>query len=107
MSIGSIFPPEVSGGSPEISSMFKEADVGNRHIRNVGWALGTYCDARCVHCHSREIRVAEAPLNGHEIDTIISKLADAGASTLNLGGNEPIFTDGPDFMKSQLPEVIR
>ena len=40
------------------------------------------------------------------VDRIIYQLAKNNVETINLGGNEPIFTDGPDASKSLLPYII-
>jgi radical SAM protein with 4Fe4S-binding SPASM domain len=41
------------------------------------------------------------------VDRIVDQLAALGVETVNLGGNEPIFTSGLDVSKSLLPYVIQ
>ncbi len=76
-------------------------------VRNVGWTLGNYCDARCKHCYSWKVRRGSSSLTIPEIDRIVSQLSSIDVHTVNLGGNEPIFTDGPDMGKSTLPYIVR
>jgi len=75
-------------------------------IKNVGWSLGSYCNARCKHCYSWRQRQSKLDLTKEEIDIIISKLKRLEVETLNLGGNEPIFTSGADIKKTLLPYII-
>ena len=76
-------------------------------IQHVGWSLGNYCNARCSHCYSWSVRQSPARLDEAAIDRIIDQLVRVGARTVNLGGNEPIFTDGPNAAESRLPHIIR
>lgn len=75
-------------------------------IKNVGWSLGNYCNAKCQHCYSWRVRQSEGILSKNDIDTIIHKLSILGVETLNLGGNEPIYTDGSDTRKTTLPYML-
>lgn len=40
------------------------------------------------------------------VDRIVSQLACVGVETVNLGGNEPIYTNGPNPNKSLLPYIM-
>lgn len=76
-------------------------------ITNAGWSVGTYCNASCKHCYSSVARREQAPaLTSPEVDQIVHRLATFGILSVNLGGNEPVFTDGPDTSKSLLPHII-
>ena len=75
-------------------------------IENIGWSLGNYCNARCKHCYSWRTRKGSASLTEEEIGRIIDQIARSGVKTVNLGGNEPIYTDGPDIAASKLPTII-
>lgn len=79
----------------------------NRSIKNAGWAVGTYCNANCKHCYSKTFRNHCNPLTYKEILYVLDKLKGFGIETLNIGGNEPIFTDGNDTSKSKLPFIIK
>lgn len=76
-------------------------------ITHVGWSLGNYCNARCSHCYSWQLRKSPRALSWSEIERILSQLAAAGVKTVNLGGNEPIFTHGPQAQHSMLPRIVR
>ncbi len=76
-------------------------------IKNIGWSIGNYCNAQCKHCYSwKTRRTSKDVLTKDEIDTIIDKLIAAKIETVNFGGNEPIFTQGPDLEKTMLPYII-
>lgn len=76
-------------------------------IANVGWTVGNYCNARCNHCYSWQVRKGQRFLSIEDIDKIIAQLSRLGVKTVNLGGNEPIFTNGPQVGKTKLPYVIQ
>ncbi len=77
-------------------------------ITNIGWSIGTFCNAKCKHCYSWKTRMnVDQYLTKEEIDIISGRLIKFGIQTVNLGGNEPIFTHGPDPEKSVLPYIIR
>lgn len=82
--------------------MYKTKD-----IKNVGWSVGSYCNANCVHCYSKNVRQQDNPLTENEIILILDKLKLFGITTLNLGGNEPIFTNGKNIKSSKLPFIIK
>ena len=48
-------------------------------IKNVGWAIGSYCNARCAHCYSREARKNGDLLTREDIVTVLDKLQKLGA----------------------------
>ncbi|MBU0550006.1 radical SAM protein [Myxococcota bacterium] len=76
-------------------------------FENVGWTVGSHCNARCRHCYSEpQRRGAKAGLTRGEIDHIIQQLSGSGVRSVNLGGNEPAFTHGPDLRASSLPYII-
>jgi radical SAM protein with 4Fe4S-binding SPASM domain len=74
--------------------------------KNVGWSTGNYCNASCKHCYSVPVREARTALTKHEICHIVEQLKLLGVKTVNLGGNEPIFTNGPNPRLSSLPYMI-
>ena len=77
-------------------------------FRNIGWSLGSHCNAACRHCYSALVRdplAAHLSLEG--ADTIIDRLIAYGVQSVNIGGNEPIFTNGPDFRQSLLPHILK
>lgn len=76
-------------------------------IENIGWTLGNDCPYRCHHCYSTIVRDRGRNLTLGDIDRIVGQLASIGVKTVNLGGNEPIFTDGPDPKNTTLPYIIR
>lgn len=76
-------------------------------IQHVGWSLGNYCNARCGHCYSWQVRSSPASLSAEHVDHIVDELISVGVKTVNLGGNEPIFTHGPNPKDSLLPHIIR
>jgi radical SAM protein with 4Fe4S-binding SPASM domain len=77
-------------------------------FQNIGWTVGNYCNAKCLHCYSWKVRKdSKEFLSLPEIDLIINKLKCFGVKTLNLGGNEPIYTNGPDLSKTTLPYILR
>lgn len=81
-------------------------EVGKGVIRNIGWSLGNYCNAKCEHCYSWQVRQSEQELSRGDVDTIEDKLVELGVQTVNIGGNEPIFTNGPKWRESLLPYII-
>ena len=76
-------------------------------IKNVGWSIGSYCNAVCAQCYSREARKSGDLLSEEDVLTVLNKLHSLGISTMNLGGNEPIFTHSLDPKDSILPFIIR
>lgn len=76
-------------------------------IENIGWTLGNDCPYRCTHCYSTIVRNKGRDLTVKDVDRIVGQLHAIGVKTVNLGGNEPIFTNGPDSRKTLLPYIIR
>jgi radical SAM protein with 4Fe4S-binding SPASM domain len=77
-------------------------------IERVGWMVGNHCNASCRHCYSSKARrESKGFLSEWEVDRIIQQLVQLGVKAVNLGGNEPIFTHGPDSRKTMLPYIIR
>ncbi len=76
-------------------------------IENIGWTLGNECPYRCTHCYSMTARRKGRNLEKRMIDTIVSQLTRLGVKTVNLGGNEPIYTNGPDAKKTLLHYIIQ
>jgi len=75
-------------------------------IRNIGWTLGNDCPFRCTHCYSMNARVKGRDMTVEMIDRIVSQLAINGVETVNLGGNEPLFTNGANPRATLLPYII-
>ncbi|WP_316166899.1 MULTISPECIES: radical SAM/SPASM domain-containing protein [unclassified Bradyrhizobium] len=76
-------------------------------IKNIGWTLGNDCPYRCTHCYSMNARVKGKDMSIDMIDRIVDQLASIGVETVNLGGNEPLFTNGPNPKSTLLPYIIR
>lgn len=76
------------------------------NIKNIGWTLGNDCPYRCTHCYSMSARRKGKDLDKKIIDRVVNQLKINGIETVNLGGNEPIFTNGIDPKKSLLPYII-
>lgn len=75
-------------------------------IENIGWTLGNECPFRCPQCYSMSAREKGANLDRNIVDRIINQLSINGIKTVNLGGNEPLFTNGLDPRKTLLPYII-
>lgn len=76
------------------------------NIKNIGWTLGNDCPYRCAHCYSMSARIKGKDMSISMIDRIISQLALNEVETVNLGGNEPLFTNGPNPKNTLLPYII-
>jgi radical SAM protein with 4Fe4S-binding SPASM domain len=76
-------------------------------IKNIGWSIGYYCNAKCKHCYSWISRQNRSYLTKEETDVIIERMAEQKVKTLNLGGNEPIFTHGSNISTTMLPYIIK
>jgi radical SAM protein with 4Fe4S-binding SPASM domain len=83
-------------GLPEAKSSYK----------NVGWSLGNACPLHCTQCYSRSARESGQNLSIELIDRIVDQLAGLDVGTINLGGNEPIFTNGLKVNDSLLPYIL-
>lgn len=75
-------------------------------IKNIGWTLGNDCPYRCKHCYSMSARLKGKDMSIEMIDRIVSQLAKNGVETVNLGGNEPLFTNGIKAKDTLLPYII-
>lgn len=75
-------------------------------IENIGWTLGNDCPYRCTHCYSMSARRKGRNLERWMVDRIVAQLARLGVKTVNLGGNEPIFTNGMNIRESLLWYII-
>lgn len=76
------------------------------NIENIGWTLGNECPFRCPQCYSMSAREKGMNLDRIIIDRIINQLLINRIKTVNLGGNEPLFTNGLDPRKTLLPYII-
>lgn len=76
-------------------------------ILNVGWTLGNDCPYQCRHCYSATVRTKGRHLCLDDVDRIINQLTIHGISTVNLGGNEPLFTNGFNPCDSLLPYILQ
>jgi len=78
------------------------------HFANIGWTVGNFCNARCGHCYSWKVRKDSSEfLTTDDVDHVIAQLKRLGVQTVNLGGNEPIYTHGSDIKATLLPYIIR
>jgi radical SAM protein with 4Fe4S-binding SPASM domain len=76
-------------------------------IQQVGWSLGNHCNARCGHCYSWTVREGTRTLTREDALRVLDQLETLEVKTVNLGGNEPIYTHGPRPEDSMLPWIIR
>ena len=76
-------------------------------IQQVGWSLGNHCNARCGHCYSWTVREGTRTLDWEDALRVMDQLESMDVQTVNLGGNEPIYTHGPKPESSMLPRIIR
>ncbi|MGH3569494.1 MAG: radical SAM protein [Pseudonocardia sp.] len=83
-----------------------ELDECPATILNIGWTLGNDCPYRCTHCYSMSAREKGANFSVPIIERIVDQLAINGVETVNLGGNEPLFTNGPNPGDTLLPTII-
>ncbi|MGE4255173.1 MAG: radical SAM protein [Xanthobacteraceae bacterium] len=75
-------------------------------IENIGWTLGNDCPYRCTHCYSMSARRKGKDLEKWMVDRIVRELSSLGVKTVNLGGNEPLFTNGMNPKATLLPYII-
>lgn len=75
--------------------------------KNIGWTLGNDCPYRCTHCYSMNAREKGMNMSTTMVDRIVDQLASVGVETVNLGGNEPLFTNGINPKDTLLPYIIR
>ena len=78
-----------------------------RQIKNIGWTLGNDCPCKCKHCYSMSVREKGKNLTKEIVDKVIQQLQRIGVETINLGGNEPIFTNGLKVQDSLLPYILK
>ena len=83
-----------------------ELDECATTIENIGWTLGNECPYRCHHCYSMSARRKGMDLETWMIDRIVDQLSRLEVKTVNLGGNEPIFTNGINVHDTLLPYII-
>lgn len=77
-------------------------------FENIGWTVGNHCNATCGHCYSWKVRKDSREfLLETDVVRVVEQLARLGIKTVNLGGNEPIYTHGPELGKTMLPFIIR
>ena len=76
-------------------------------IKNIGWTLGNDCPCKCKHCYSFSVREKGQNLTKEIVDKVIAQIEKLKVETVNLGGNEPIFTNGLDVKKSMLPYILK
>jgi len=82
--------------------------MSNHQFENIGWTVGNYCNAACGHCYSWKVRKDSREfLTKSDVDRIVEQLQSLGIKTVNLGGNEPIYTHGSDISQTILPYIIR
>lgn len=86
---------------------YPEVAQASYAYNNVGWSLGNACHLKCRQCYSKSARERGMDLNKEIIDVIVKKIVSLGTvKTVNLGGNEPIYTNGLELKNSLLPYVI-
>lgn len=78
-----------------------------RQIKNIGWTLGNDCPCKCKHCYSMSVREKGKNLTKEIVDKVIEQVERIGVETINLGGNEPIFTNGLKVQDSLLPYILK
>ncbi len=88
----------------QIIGQYPESEIA---IENIGWTLGNECPYRCRHCYSMSARQKGQDLSREGIDRVVDQLAKNGIKTVNLGGNEPLFTNGANPKKTLLPYIVR
>lgn len=76
------------------------------NYKNVGWSLGNACPLDCKQCYSKSAREPGRNLDRKTVDRVVNQLSNLGVKTINLGGNEPIYTNGLDPKNSLLPYIL-
>ena len=75
---------------------------------NIGWTVGNHCNAKCGHCYSwKARRHSDEFLTPGDVERIVAQLQRLGVKTVNLGGNEPLYTHGSNASDTLLPFIIR
>lgn len=81
--------------------------MSNHKFENIGWTVGNHCNATCGHCYSWKVRKDSREfLTKADVDRIIYQLQRLEIKTVNLGGNEPIYTHGLNINETILPYII-
>ncbi|WP_082393645.1 radical SAM/SPASM domain-containing protein [Nocardia arizonensis] len=116
-----VFPWERPGSSTTLPLLIDASEHFNRQvgpieyqhleqcpptIKNIGWTLGNDCPYRCTHCYSMSAREKGQDFTEEIVDRIVAQLASVGVETVNLGGNEPLFTNGANPANTLLPRII-
>lgn len=83
-----------------------ELSQAHYDYKNVGWSLGNECPLNCNQCYSRSAREKGANLTKEIVDTVVDQLVELGVETVNLGGNEPFYTNDLNPRTSFLPYII-
>lgn len=83
----------------------RNIEIETPKIVNIGWSLGNACPYNCKHCYSRSVRKQGKDLTKEIVDRIISQISQLNVKTINLGGNEPWFTNGLQG-ESLLPYIL-
>ncbi len=82
--------------------------IKSHQFENIGWTVGNHCNASCGHCYSWKVRKDSREfLTKEDVDCIVEQLKRLGIKTVNLGGNEPIYTHGINIEETILPYIIR
>jgi radical SAM protein with 4Fe4S-binding SPASM domain len=112
----SLSRPQILNGARVDPELHYRGDVGpvenadldecTMAIANIGWTLGNDCPYRCTHCYSMSARRKGLNLEKWMVDRIVDQLFALGVKTVNVGGNEPIFTEGLDVRRTLLPYII-
>lgn len=107
--VGRTYDPEEhyrSGRTGPVDE-FGDAPETPASIKNIGWTLGNDCPYRCKHCYSMSARRRGANMSRSIVDRVVGQLALNGVETVNLGGNEPLFTNGPKLADTMMPYIIQ
>ncbi|PIR05057.1 MAG: radical SAM protein [Candidatus Liptonbacteria bacterium CG11_big_fil_rev_8_21_14_0_20_35_14] len=75
-------------------------------VENIGWTLGNECPYRCFYCYSMLAREKGKNLFPEAVERIVQQLSVNEIKTVNLGGNEPLFTNGINPKDTLLPFII-
>jgi radical SAM protein with 4Fe4S-binding SPASM domain len=102
----SIFDPEIHYWKSVGPIEHPDLNECEMAIENIGWTLGNDCPYRCFHCYSMSARRKGMNLEPWMVDRVVEQLVRLGTKTVNLGGNEPIFTNGLDIKASLMPRII-
>lgn len=84
---------------------YKNIKLDIPKISNIGWSLGNACPYNCKHCYSLIVRKSGKDLTEEIVDRVISQISKLNVKTVNLGGNEPWFTNGLNGT-SMLPYIL-